>query len=52
MMAPAYAATRSALAKQIGLGWKPAAPVAPEPPATKEAAGPSCRVGGGRKAAT
>ena len=51
MVAPAYAATRSALAKQIGLGRKPVAPVAPEPPAAKGAAGPSRRVGGRRKAA-
>ena len=49
MVAPAYAATRSALARQIGLGRKPATPVAPEPPAAK--AGPSRRVGGRRKAA-
>ena len=52
MVAPAYAATRSALAKQIGLGRKPAAPAAPEPmPATKAAAAPPRRVGGRRKAA-
>src|SRR3954471_5023740 len=50
MVAPAYAATRSALARQIGLGRKPAAPVAPEPTAAKAAA-PSRRVGGRRKAA-
>jgi predicted transcriptional regulator len=39
MVAPSYAAQRSALAKQIGLGRKPAAeePAAPEPvPAAKE----------------
>ena len=46
MVAPAYAATRSALARQIGLGRKPAAPVAPEPIAAKVA--PSRRVGGRR----
>jgi predicted transcriptional regulator len=51
MVAPAYAATRSALARQIGLGRKPAAAVAPEPPAAKAAAGPARRVGGRRKAA-
>ena len=49
MVAPAYAATRSALARQFGLGRKPAATVAPEPPAAKAA--PSRRVGGRRKAA-
>ena len=31
MVAPAYATQRSQLAKQIGLGRKPAAPVASEP---------------------
>jgi predicted transcriptional regulator len=51
MVAPAYAEARSALAKQIGLGRKPAAPVAPEPPAAKAAAAPPPRVGGRRKAA-
>ena len=51
MVAPAYASARSALAKQIGLGRKPAAPVAPEPAAAKAAVGPSRRVGGRRKAA-
>jgi predicted transcriptional regulator len=50
MVAPAYTATRSALAKQIGLGRKPTAPVAPEPMAAKSAT-PSRRVGGRRKAA-
>jgi len=47
MVAPAYAAQRSALAKQIGLGRKPApAPRAPEPaPPTPE----THRRAGGRK---
>ena len=47
MVAPAYAAQRSALAREIGLGRKPAAPVAAEPPAAKTA--PARRVGGRRK---
>ena len=50
MVAPAYAARRSELAKQIGLGRKPAAappPPAPEPaPAAPE---PRRRVGGRKK---
>ena len=51
MVAPAYAAQRSALAKQIGLGRKPAAePAAPEP-APEAAKGPRRRAGGRRKAA-
>ena len=49
MVAPAYATQRSQLAKQIGLGRKPAAPAAPEPPAAK-AASPR-RVAGRRKSA-
>ena len=49
MVAPAYAATRSALAKQIGLGLKPAAPAAADPVAAK-ATSPR-RVAGRRKAA-
>ena len=49
MVAPAYAAQRSALAKQIGLGRKPAAPAAAEPAAAK-AASPR-RVAGRRKPA-
>ena len=49
MVAPAYAAQRSQLAKQIGLGRKPAAPAAPEPAAAK-AATPR-RVAGRRKSA-
>ena len=51
MVAPAYAARRSALAKQFGLGRKPTAvPAAPEPvpPAAKE---PRRRAAGRRKAA-
>ncbi len=50
MVAPSYAARRSALAKQIGLGRKPAAaPEAPEPvPAVKE---PRRRAAGRGKAA-
>ena len=37
MVAPAYAAQRSDLARQIGLGRKPAAPSTPEPaPAAAE----------------
>jgi predicted transcriptional regulator len=50
MVAPNYAAQRSALAKQIGLGRKPAAaPPAPEPvPATT---GPRRRTAGRKKAA-
>jgi predicted transcriptional regulator len=48
MVAPAYAAQRSALAKAVGLGRKPAA-ASPEPaPAAKV---PPRRVGGRRKAA-
>ncbi|MFO1067971.1 MAG: MucR family transcriptional regulator [Geminicoccaceae bacterium] len=48
MVAPAYAAQRSALAKEIGLGRKPA-----ETPAAPVAApaAPARRVGGRRKAA-
>lgn len=47
MVAPAYAAQRSALAKEIGLGRKPAeTAVAPAAPAA-----PARRVGGRRKAA-
>ena len=50
MVAPAYAAQRSALAKQIGLGRKPAAePQAPDP--TPAAKGPRRRAAGRRKAA-
>jgi predicted transcriptional regulator len=46
MVAPAYAAQRSALAKRIGLGRKPAAaaPAAPEP-AAAPAKGPRRRAG-------
>jgi predicted transcriptional regulator len=51
MVAPAYAAQRSALAKRIGLGRKPAAaPAAPEP-APAAAKGPRRRVGSRGKAA-
>ena len=49
MVAPAYAAQRSELARKIGLGRKPAAPAAPEPAAAK-AASPR-RVAGRRKSA-
>jgi predicted transcriptional regulator len=35
MVAPSYSAERQRLAKQIGLGRKPAAPAAPEPEAPK-----------------
>ncbi len=50
MVAPAYAAQRSALAKEIGLGRKPGAkaPAAQPPPAAKA----SLRIGGRRKAGT
>jgi predicted transcriptional regulator len=50
MVAPAYAAQRSALAKEIGLGRKPGAkaPAAAPPPAAKA----SLRIGGRRKAGT
>ena len=49
MVAPSYAAKRSALAKEIGLGHKPSAPPppAPAPPVTQ----PPRRVGGRRKVA-
>ena len=51
MVAPAYAAQRSALALQIGLGRKPAAKApAAEPPPTAQAS--LRRVGGRRKAGT
>ena len=48
MVAPAYAAQRSELAKQIGLGRKPAAPAVSERSAAKAAA--PRRVAGRRKA--
>jgi predicted transcriptional regulator len=48
MVAPAYAARRSELAKQIGLGRKPAAEPEPASPPAKE---PRRRAGGRRKAA-
>ena len=48
MVAPAYAATRSALARQIGLGRKPAAAAPSEPVAVKA---PPRRVAGRRKSA-
>jgi predicted transcriptional regulator len=51
MVAPAYAARRSELAKRIGLGRKPAAaPAAPEP-APAAAKEPRRRAAGRRKAA-
>ncbi len=49
MVAPAYAAQRSALAKRIGLGRKPAAPPAPEP--TPAAPEPRPRAGGRKRKA-
>ena len=49
MVAPAYAAQRSELAKQIGLGRKPAAPAVTEPAAAKAPA--PRRVAGRRRAA-
>jgi predicted transcriptional regulator len=49
MVPPAYAAQRSAMAKQIGLGRKPAPPPAPEPsPAAPE---PRPRAGGRKRKA-
>lgn len=51
MVAPAYAAQRSELAKQIGLGRKPAAAAPAPAPARKPAASePRRRVGGRKKA--
>ena len=50
MVEPAYAAQRSALAKQIGLGRKPtAAAPSPAPAAAPPAPEPPRRVGGRRK---
>jgi predicted transcriptional regulator len=49
MVAPAYAAQRSALAREIGLGRKPAAAAASEPAAAKSAS--PRRVAGRRKSA-
>ena len=49
MVAPAYAAQRSTLAMQIGLGRKPAAPAASEPTSAKTAS--PRRVAGHRKSA-
>jgi predicted transcriptional regulator len=52
MVAPAYAAQRSAMAKRIGLGRKPAAaapPPAPEPTPAAPAAPEPRRRAGGRK---
>ena len=50
MVAPAYAAQRSALAKQMGLGRKPtAAAPSPAPAAAPPAPEPPRRVGGRRK---
>jgi predicted transcriptional regulator len=52
MVAPAYAARRSEMAKQIGLGRKPAAaapPPAPEPAPAPAAPEPRRRVGGRKK---
>ena len=50
MVAPAYAAQRSALAMRIGLGRKPAAKAPASPPAAAKTAPP--RRGGGRRKAT
>ena len=50
MVSPAYAAQRSALAKQIGLGRKPAAAApSPAPPAAPAAPEPPRRAAGRRK---
>jgi predicted transcriptional regulator len=55
MVAPAYAEQRSALARKLGLGRKPASALAPAPvaPEAKPAAAqrPPLRVGGRRKSA-
>ena len=54
MVAPAYAARRSAMAKEFGLGRKPAAAAAAPPPTpepTPAAPEPPRRVGGRRKKA-
>ncbi len=54
MVAPAYAARRSEMAKQIGLGQKPAAaapPPAPEPAPAPAAPEPRRRVGGRKRKA-
>ena len=48
MVAPAYSAQRSELARQFGLGRKPAA-AAPEPVSAPTAPGPQRRVGGRKK---
>jgi predicted transcriptional regulator len=48
MVAPAYAEQRSALAKKIGLGRRPAAQPAPMPPVPEE---PKRRAAGRRKVA-
>jgi predicted transcriptional regulator len=49
MVPPAYAAQRSAMAKRIGLGRKPAAEVAPPAPEPTPAAPEPRRRAGGRK---
>ena len=51
MVAPAYAARRSAMAKQIGLGRKPAAAAAPVPEPTPAAPEPRPRAGGRKRKA-
>ena len=51
MVAPNYAAQRSALAKQIGLGRKPATAAPPAPEPVPEAKAPRRRAAGRRKAA-
>jgi len=49
MVAPAYAAQRSAMAKQIGLGRKPATAAPPPAPEPTPAAPEPRRRAGGRK---
>ena len=51
MVAPAYAAQRSTLAKEIGLGRKAAPPPPPPPEEAPAAKRPSRRVGGRRSMA-
>jgi predicted transcriptional regulator len=51
IVAPAYAARRSAMARQFGLGRKPAAAAAPTPEPAPAAPEPQRRAGGRRKKA-
>ena len=51
MVAPAYAARRSAMARQFGLGRKPAATTPPTPEPAPAAPEPPRRAGGRRKKA-